>query len=171
MEQSLTSSDLLGCRLTYPRGSSLVSASDNGDVADIQRIIETALDELHLCIIDSDKLGEVVAVSRNGVLTYVRPTGRPRPFEGERGVLVSVETGVKITHLRKPSVVRMLQSAGALLADCGTAIGGDAHGRILLHRVIASAELSVDSLVAVIASTQHLRRLLETPSERSGLPT
>ncbi|MFM0735982.1 hypothetical protein PQQ51_01890 [Paraburkholderia xenovorans] len=138
--------------------------------ADAQQIIEAAFDALDLLVIDSDHAGNVVAISLNGVLTSVRPTWLNGLHGGEWGLLISVETSVKLDHLLKAGVVTMLQSAGTLLADCATAIGGDAHGRILLHRVLALAHLTVDHLAAVISSTQHLRQLLDASPERSALP-
>jgi hypothetical protein len=132
-----------------------------------QQMIEAAFEELHLSVIESDNTGRVVAVSPHGYFTTVRPARLNRVQSAESGLLISVETGVKLDHLRKPGIANMLQSAGSLLADCATAIGGDAHGRILLHRVISSGNLSVDVLVAAIASTQHLRWLFEAPSDRS----
>jgi hypothetical protein len=138
---------------------------------DVLRLIKAAFDALHLLVIDSDSAGDVVAISLSGALTSVRPTWLNRMQGGEWGVLISVETSVKLDHWLKPGVVTILQAAGALLADCATAIGGDAHGRILLLRVLAVAGLTVESLAAVIASMQHLRQLLDASPERSALPT
>lgn len=138
---------------------------------DVPRLIKAAFDALQLIVIDSGSAGDVVAISLSGTLTSVRPAWLNGMQGGEWGVLISVETSVTLDHLLKPGVVTILQAAGALLADSATAIGGDAHGRILLLRAVAVARLTAESLAAMIASMQHLQQLLDVSPERSALPT
>ncbi|WP_321884884.1 hypothetical protein [Paraburkholderia bannensis] len=138
---------------------------------DARQMIEAAFDALQFLVVDSDPSGNVVGIAFNGALTSVRPARLNRMQGGEWGLLISVETNVMLERSLTPDIVTMLQSAGALLADCATAIGGDAQGRILLHRVIALPQLTVESLAAEIESTQNLRRLLDTSPEHAGLPT
>ncbi|WP_321839106.1 hypothetical protein [Paraburkholderia bannensis] len=142
---------------------------------DARQMIEAAFDALQFLVVDSDPSGNVVGIALNGALngalTSVRPARLNRMQGGEWGLLISVETNVMLERSLTPDIVTMLQSAGALLADCATAIGGDAQGRILLHRVIALPQLTVESLAAEIESTQNLRRLLDASPEHAGLPT
>jgi hypothetical protein len=138
---------------------------------DVLWLIKAAFDALHLLVIDSDHARNVVAISLSGALLSVRLTWLNGMHGGEWGVLISVETNIKFDHWLKSGVIRILQSAGALLADCATAIGGDARGRILLLRVLALARLTVESLAAVIASMQHPRQLLDASPEPPALPT
>lgn len=148
-----------------------VNATAEAGRPDARRLIEAAFDALHCLVVDSDPTGNVVAIPLNGALTSVRPTRLNRMQGGEWGLLISVETNVMLDRSLTPDIVTMLQSSSALLADCAAAIGGDAHGRILLHRVLALPQLTVESLAAEIESTHNLRRLLDAAPERAGLPT
>jgi len=138
-----------------------------------RELIYVAFEKLQLSPTDTGQVDELAGVAVDGAFTWVVPTvlRRPRTRKENRGLLISVETGYTVEKLDRIELIHLLQSAGTLLANGSTCIGGDAHGRILLQRVVSLRQLTSDTLAAEIICARHLKRLLvEAPQGSDQRP-
>ncbi|MCY0387052.1 hypothetical protein OVY01_07355 [Robbsia sp. Bb-Pol-6] len=104
-----------------------------------------------------------------GAIVAVTPTW-VGPYFGagrEAGVLISAEAGYDLNAMTLSDAGALLKQAGDLLATFGAALGCNAKGWLVLHRVLGARGLTSATLATEIVATRRLQRLLNEAPQGS----
>lgn len=104
-----------------------------------------------------------------GAMVAVTPTSIG-PYAGadqETGVLISAEAGFALNAATLSDTTVLLKQAANLLATFGAALGCNAKGWLVLHRVLDARGLTSATLAAEIVATRRLQRLLNEAPQGS----